>query len=53
VTRLRAVRDARWDARFRGMERDIGTLKADVSSLKKDMVIVREGIAIFLKRNGP
>ena len=52
-----AVRDAKWDARFRNIEQDIVTLKADLSTLKgdvgalkKDMVIVREGIAILLKR---
>jgi hypothetical protein len=42
--------DKKWGPRFENVERDIGTLKADVSSLKKDMVIVREGIAILLKR---
>jgi len=45
-----AVRDAKWDARFRRIEQDIGTLKGDVGALKKDMLIVREGIAILLKR---
>jgi hypothetical protein len=52
-----AVRDAKWDARFRRIEQDIGTLKGDVGTLKgdvgvlkKNMVIVREGIAILLKR---
>ena len=52
-----AVRDAKWDARFRRIEQDIGTLKAGVGTLKgdvgapkKDMVIVREGLAILLKR---
>ena len=28
----------------------VGSLKGDISALKKDMVIVREGIAILLKR---
>jgi hypothetical protein len=60
-----AVRDAKWDTRFRVIERDISTLKADVGTLKadvgtlkgdvvilkKDMVIVREGIAILLQRS--
>jgi hypothetical protein len=46
-----AIRDAKWDSRFRIIERDISTLKVDVSALKKDMVIVREGIAILLKRS--
>ena len=46
-----AVRDAKWDSRFRTMERDISTLKLDVNALKKDMVIVREGVAILLKRS--
>jgi len=59
-----AIRDAKWDARFWVIERDISTLKADVGtlksdvatlkgdvdSLKKDMVIVREGLAILLQR---
>lgn len=46
-----AVRDAKWDSRFRTMERDISTLKLDVNALKNDMVIVREGVAILLKRS--
>lgn len=45
-----AIRDAKWDSRFRTIERDISTLKVDVSALKKDMVIVREGMAVLLKR---
>jgi len=32
-----AVRDAKWDARFRRIEQDIGTLKADVGTLKGDV----------------
>jgi hypothetical protein len=64
IDRRFAVRDAKWDARFRRIEQDVGTLKSDVGTLKgdvgtlkgdvgvlkKDMVIVREGIAILLKR---
>jgi hypothetical protein len=52
-----AVRDAKWDGRFRNIERDIKVLqtdvtglKTDVSALKKDMSVVREGITILLKR---
>jgi hypothetical protein len=47
IDRLFAYRfeelDKKWGPRFGGVERD-------VSALKKDMVIVREGIAILLKR---
>ena len=49
--------DKKWNPRFVAMERalgvvqgDVGTLKSDVSALQKDMVIVREGISILLKR---
>src|SRR5712691_11456033 len=45
IDRLFLVRDQKWDVRF-------GRIENDVSALKKDMTIVREGIGILLKRRG-
>ena len=49
--------DKKLNPRFGAMERalgvvqgDVNMLKSDVSALQKDMVIVREGISILLKR---
>ena len=47
-----AEQDERWDVRFGRLEEDINVLKADVSTLKRDMVIVREGIGMLLKKHG-
>ena len=39
------------DARFAARDARLGRLERDVSALKKDMVVVREGISILLKRH--
>ena len=45
IDRLFLARDQKWDVRF-------GRIEKDVSALKKDMTIVREGIGILLNRRG-
>ena len=42
--------DKKWGPRFAAMERASGTTQRDVSTLQKDMAVVREGIGILLKR---
>ena len=40
-----AVRDAKWDARFRNIERDIAILQSDVRVLKADVAELKTDVA--------
>ena len=37
--------DKRWNARFRGLERDVGVLKTDVSALKTDVGVLKTEVS--------
>jgi hypothetical protein len=42
-----AVRDAKWDARFRNIERDIKTLQSDVGILTADVGTLKADVGIL------